>query len=205
MNDDLQAEGTFNSGYVAFVGAPNVGKSTLLNQILKEKISITAPKPQTTRNRILGILTEPEFQIVFVDTPGVHRARDEFNRMMVDTALASLSEVDAICFIVEATETSRDINGLILENLGKLDTPVILVINKIDLLKDKKLILPIIDHYRALHDFHAVIPISALTGDGVESIVSTVKELLPEGPRYYPEDYITDQQERFIVAEMVRE
>ncbi|MCE5244629.1 MAG: GTPase Era [Desulfobacteraceae bacterium] len=193
------------SGYVAIVGAPNVGKSTLLNRILNEKISITASKPQTTRNRIMGILNSPGHQMIFVDTPGIHRARDSFNRMMVDTALSTLSEVDVICFLIEASGADREIDRFILENLQKVNTPVLLLINKIDALRDKKELLPVIEKFRGIRDFHTIIPISALTGDGVDAVVREIAELLPEGPRYYPEDYITDQPERFLVAELIRE
>lgn len=200
-----QKSSSFKSGYVALVGAPNVGKSTLLNQLMQERISITAPKPQTTRNRILGILTHPDYQVIFVDTPGIHRARDEFNRALVDTALSTLDEVDTICFLVEVPEVDRDINGYILENLKKAKTPVLLIINKIDVLRNKTEILRVIDRFQSLMPFKAIIPISALTGDGVGDLLKEVTGLLPEGPRYFPEDYLTDQPERFLVAELIRE
>jgi len=195
----------FKSGYVALIGAPNVGKSTLLNRFLREKISITASKPQTTRNRILGILTEPGFQIVFMDTPGIHRAKDRFNRVLVDTALATLGEADAVCFLIEIPEPDPEINDYILENLGRIDTPVILVINKIDALADKSRLLPVIEKYRGRHSFHAVVPVSALQGEGTEELMTELVALLQEGPQYYPEDHLTDQHERFLVAELVRE
>ncbi|MGD0400449.1 MAG: GTPase Era [Syntrophobacteraceae bacterium] len=194
----------FKSGYIAIVGAPNVGKSTLLNQLLKQKISITAPKPQTTRNRIPGILTGDGYQIVFVDTPGIHKARDEFNRRLVETALATLSESDAVLFMIEP-ESDGPANGYILDNLRRTQTPVILVINKVDTLRNKGELLPLIQKYRQRYDFKAVIPISALKGEGTEDILAEVLALLPEGPQYYPGDYITDQPERFVVAELVRE
>lgn len=195
----------FRSGYVGLVGAPNVGKSTLLNQLLQEKISITAPKPQTTRNRIMGILTTEDFQVIFVDTPGIHRARDAFNQILVDTALSTLSEVDVIYFLVEAPDADREINAFILDNLAKVNTPVFLVINKIDLLPNKQALLPLMARFQSLHAFQAFIPISALTGDGVQTLLDETIGLLPEGPRYYPEDYLTDQPERFLVAELIRE
>lgn len=198
-------EKKLRSGYVAIVGAPNVGKSTLLNRILNEKISITAPKPQTTRNRIMGILNGPGHQMIFVDTPGIHRARDSFNKMMVDTALSTLSEVDVICFLIESSGADREIDRFIVENLQKVNTPVLLLINKIDALRDKKELLPVIEKFSGIRDFHTIVPISALTGDGVDAVVREIEGLLPEGPRYYPEDYITDQPERFLVAELVRE
>lgn len=199
------AQNAFRSGYVALIGAPNAGKSTLLNQLLQEKISITAAKPQTTRNRILGIVTQPDAQVIFVDTPGIHRARDAFNQLMVDTALSTLSEVDAVCFLIDATDPNREINRTIIESLQAISTPVILLINKIDALREKKLLLPIIERYQALLSFRAVIPISALEGDGLAELLHEILGLLPEGPRYFPEDYMTDQPERFLVAELVRE
>jgi GTPase len=195
----------FKSGYVALIGAPNAGKSTLLNQLLKEKISITAPKPQTTRNRILGILTEPRHQIIFVDTPGIHRARDEFNKLLVETALSALKEMDAICLLIDAMQADREIDELILESLRKVKTPLLLVINKIDAARNKEDLLPIIERYRHVAPFHAVVPISALLGDGVDALRKEIESLLPEGPLYYPEDYVTDLPERFLVAELIRE
>ena len=194
----------FKSGYIAIVGAPNVGKSTLLNQLLKQRISITAPKPQTTRNRIPGILTGDGYQIVFVDTPGIHKARDEFNRGLVETALSMLSESDAVLFMVEP-ESYGPTNEYILGNLRRINTPAILVINKVDTLRNKGELLPLIQAYGERFDFKAVIPISALKGEGTQDILAEVLALLPEGPQYFPGDYITDQPERFIVAELIRE
>ena len=173
--------------------------------MLKEKISITAPKPQTTRNRILGILTEPQFQIVFVDTPGIHRARDEFNKSLVETALVALNEADAVCFVIEIPETDREMSAFILDNLAKVETPVILVINKIDLLRSKSDLLPVIRRYDTLKKFRAIVPLSATSGEGVDLLLGEILPALPEGPLYYPEDYVTDQPERFIAAEMIRE
>ena len=193
------------SGYVALIGPPNVGKSTLLNQILKEKISITGPRPQTTRNRILGILTEPEVQVIFVDTPGIIKAPDAFNKMLVDTALATLSEVDVVCFLVDALKACRDDAGIVLDSLKNLKTPIILAINKTDLVRNKGELLPLIDAYRQTMPFHAIMPICALTGDGVDYLLRQIKKLLPEGPRYFPDDHLTDQPERFLVAELIRE
>lgn len=193
------------SGYVALVGAPNAGKSTLLNQLLKEKISITASKPQTTRNRIIGVLTRPTSQMVLVDTPGIHHARDAFNRTMVDYALETLKEVDLICFLVEPQASQRQINRRIVEHLRKCSAPVVLVVNKIDLLQDKSRLLPVIEEYRHYLEFAAVVPLSALNGDGTDRLVDEVESRLPEGPRLYPEDYLTDLPERFLVAELIRE
>ncbi len=199
------AESVHRCGYVALVGAPNVGKSTLLNQLLQEKISITAPKPQTTRNRILGVLTRPESQIILVDTPGIHQARDSFNRTLVTYALETLKEVDLICFLVDPEGAKREINREILEHLGKCSCPLILVFNKIDLLSDKSRLLPLIDAYRQQLDFAAVVPLSALTGDGTDRLLREIESRLPEGPAQFPEDYLTDLPERFLVAELIRE
>ncbi len=195
----------FKSGYVALVGAPNVGKSTLINRFLREKISITAPKPQTTRNRILGILTEPGFQIVFMDTPGIHRARDPFNKVLVETALSALNEADVICLLIQVPDTDRTINEYIVEEMRKIGTPVILAINKVDLVDNKPEILPVIERYSRMHELRAVVPISALSGDGTDELMKEIVSILPEGPKYYPEDSLTDQPEKFLVAELVRE
>lgn len=195
----------FKSGYVAIVGAPNVGKSTLLNRLLRQKISITAAKPQTTRNRIIGILTGTDYQMVLVDTPGIHNARDEFNRALVDTALSSLNEADVVCCMIEPGGSGRQVNDYIIENLREVRTPAILVINKVDSLKNKAELLPLIDSYRERLDFRAVIPISALKGHGVQDLMDEILAALPEGPQYFPEEYATDQPERFFVAELVRE
>jgi GTP-binding protein Era len=194
----------FKSGYIAIVGAPNVGKSTLLNQLLKQKISITGPKPQTTRNRILGILTGDGYQIIFVDTPGIHKARDEFNRGLVETSLSTLSESDAVLFMIEP-QAGGPANDYILNNLRRIHTPVILVINKVDTLRNKGELLPLIQGCRERFDFKAIIPISALKGEGTDEILAEVLALLPEGPQYYPGDYLTDQPERFFAAELIRE
>ena len=194
----------FRSGFVSIIGRPNVGKSTLLNRILGEKIVITSEKPQTTRNRIHGIHSLPDAQIVFIDTPGIHEARSPLNRYMVDTAIASLKGADAVLFLVEATSPAGTRESLILENLKDVEVPVFLVINKIDLVA-KESLLPLIDSYSRVRPFHAVIPLSAGTGNGVERLVKAVQDILPEGPRYFPDDILSDVPERFIVAEMVRE
>lgn len=193
------------SGYVALIGPPNAGKSTLLNQILEEKIAITAPKPQTTRTRITGVLTTGEVQIVFVDTPGITQVSDDFNKALVDAALTTLREVDLICLLIDATKAARENTRFVVDQMKGLKTPMILAINKIDLVRDKREILPIIDTYNKLLSFEAVLPISALTGDGIDRLLDEIKRLLPEGPQYFPEDYLTDQPERVLVAELIRE
>lgn len=195
---------TFRSGFVSIIGRPNVGKSTLLNRILGQKIAIASPKPQTTRNRILGIHNLPDGQILFLDTPGIHRGTGKLNKYMVDQALSACSDVDAVLFLVEATDRPGGGDEFILNVLSRSKVPVILVINKIDKISPEKL-LPLMEAYAQKRDFAAIIPISGLTGNGVESLVAATLGLLPPGPRYYPEDMITDLPERFIVAEMVRE
>jgi len=194
----------YKSGFISIIGRPNVGKSTLLNALLGEKIAITSSKPQTTRNRILGVKHLPEGQIIFLDTPGIHKAKGVFNIFMVKTALATLKEVDIVLFLVEATTPMDERDIFIVDKLKKVKTPVILVVNKIDLVK-KDTLLPLIDGYSRLYPFKEIIPVSALKGDGVEIIVDRIYELLSEGPRYFPEDVVTDLPERFIVAEIVRE
>jgi GTPase len=200
----IENKAEFKSGYVAIVGAPNVGKSTLLNRLLRQKISITAPKPQTTRNRVLGILNDDSYQIIFVDTPGIHKARDEFNRGLVETALSTLGESDAILFMIEP-EGGISVNEFILDNLRRIQTPVILLINKVDTIRNKNDLLPLIADYGERFDFKAIMPVSALKGEGAADIISEVLPLLPEGPQYYPPDYLTDQPERFFAAELIRE
>lgn len=194
----------FRSGFVAIIGRPNVGKSTLLNRILGDKIVITSDKPQTTRNRIQGIHNLPAGQIVFIDTPGVHRARSRLNQYMVDTALASVQGVDAILFLVEATARPGDQETLILETLAKAQAPVLLVINKIDLVA-KESLLAAIATYARLYPFREIVPVSANSGDGVERLVDLIHGYLPEGPPYFPDDILTDLPERFIAAEIIRE
>lgn len=193
------------SGFVALIGPPNAGKSTLLNQVLKEKISITAPRPQTTRNRVLGIHTDQDVQIVFVDTPGIFKTRDEFNRMLVDVALGALNEVDVICFLVDALRASREESGFVLRTLQDVTAPVILCLNKTDLVGNKRELLPLIQEYSQIMPFTAIVPISALTGDGVDTLVDRIRQILPEGPQYFPEDHVTDQPECFLVSELIRE
>jgi len=195
---------TFRSGFVAIVGRPNVGKSTLLNRILGQKIAITPSKPQTTRNRILGIHTRPDGQILFLDTPGIHRGKGRLNRYMVDQAFASCGDVDMVLLLVEADDPPGGGDAFILETLAGGRAPVTLVINKVDRVAPERL-LPLIDDYRRRFDFRAIVPVSALTGNGVDDLVATVLRELPEGPLYYPEDMVTDLPERFIVAEMIRE
>jgi GTP-binding protein Era len=191
------------SGFVSIVGRPNVGKSTLLNCIIGEKIVITSDKPQTTRNRIQGIHNIPDGQIVFIDTPGIHAGRSRLNRSMVDAARSAISGVDALLLVVEAT-TMPDAE-LIDDILKKVTVPVILVLNKIDLLTDKSLVLKKISDWSSLYAFREIVPVSAGRSDGVEHLVTVICTYLPEGPALFPDDILTDMPEKFIVAEMIRE
>jgi len=200
----VNSEKEFKSGFISIVGRPNVGKSTLLNKILGQKIAITANKPQTTRNRILGIHTTDAAQMLFLDTPGIHKATDKLNKFMVDQALAACRGVDAVLFLVEAKDHVGGGDDYILDILAQGDVPVILVINKIDVVAKDKL-LPLIQAYSQRFDFKEIVPVSAFTGEGVERLVTLVGGVLPAGPLYYPEDMVTDLPERFIVAEMIRE
>lgn len=190
---------------VAIVGPPNAGKSTLMNSLLGQKISIVTPKPQTTRNRILGIVNEPDYQILLLDTPGLHKAREPLNLEMVKIAQESLAEVDVILFLIDVALPLPDKNlAAVKEYLSETRTPAILVLNKIDLAEKEKL-LPMIKVYEEIYPFSAIIPLSALRGTGVEALIKEVVQLLPTGPRLYPEDIPTDATERFIVGEIIRE
>jgi len=195
----------FKSGFVTIVGRPNVGKSTLLNRLAGEKVAIVSSKPQTTRNTIKAVVTSDGFQIVLIDTPGIHRPKNRLGDYMVSAAQATLNEVDAVLFVVEALDPQpRDGDLRIAEQLKKLSTPVFLIINKIDAVK-KERILSVISNYSALADFKSVIPVSALENDGVDEITAEIIKFLPEGPKYFPEDMLTDQPEKDIAAELIRE
>jgi GTP-binding protein Era len=193
----------FKSGFVSIIGRPNVGKSTLLNRIIGEKIVITSDKPQTTRNRIQGIHNIPGGQIIFIDTPGIHAAHSRLNKGMVDVAMSAISGVDLLLFVVEATSATED--KLVRDILLKVKTPVVLALNKVDLLPDKRTLLDKMAAWSALHPFREIVPISAGNGDGVEHLVETISSYLPEGPALFPDDILTDMPEKFIVAEMIRE
>jgi GTPase len=192
------------AGFVSFIGRPNAGKSTLLNRMVGTKLAIVSDKPQTTRTRILAARNYPEGQVVFVDTPGIHRPLHRMNVRMVDAALQTLEQVDVVSLVVDATEKAGGGSRFLLGLLARVTRPVILVLNKIDLLAKPKL-LPLIDGYRRAHDFAEIVPVSALTGDGVAVLEKAILEHLPAGEPLYPEDYLTDQPERFFVAEIVRE
>ncbi len=195
---------SFKSGFISILGRPNVGKSTLFNRILGEKIAIVTEKPQTTRNRILGIKHVEGGQMIFLDTPGLHQGRSALNQRMVQTAIASGQEADALLFVIEATSPLIKEDRQMLESLKGSQGVRFLIINKIDLVRKERL-LPIIDQYQKLHPFQAILPISAMTGEGIEILLEEIMEVLPESPPYYPEDMITDQTERFLVSEVIRE
>jgi GTP-binding protein Era len=193
----------FRSGFIAIVGRPNVGKSTLLNCLLGEKVSIISDKPQTTRNRIRGIVTLPSAQLVFIDTPGIHKPIHRMNELMVKSALGTYGEVDVILLLVEATDRPGGGDRFIIESLAGVKTPVFLLINKVDLVEKERL-LPLIAEYSGLYPFAEIVPVSALEGD-LGGLVAAIVKRLPAGPRYFPDDQLTDQPERFVVAELIRE
>jgi len=192
------------AGYVSLVGRPNAGKSTLLNRLIGEKIAIVSDKPQTTRTRILGVKNYPEGQIAFVDTPGIHRPLHRLNVRMVDSAVDTLREVDVIVLVFDASTRPGHGDEYVSALLKDVHIPAVLVLNKIDLVAKAKL-LPLIDQAQRWHDFAAIVPVSAATGDGLDRLERLLLEQLPEGEPGYPEDYLTDQPERAMVAEMVRE
>ncbi len=192
------------SGFVTIVGKPNAGKSTLLNSLLDRKIAITAPKAQTTRNAILGIMNGNDYQIVFVDTPGIHKAKNRLGDYMVNVAQRSLKEVDVVLWLVEPSNFIGAGEKHIIEQLSKVSTPVILVINKIDTVKKEEL-LGFIDTYRKEMDFDEIVPVSALKKENTDELIKCIMKYLPYGPAFYDEDTVTDQPQRQIVAEMIRE
>ncbi|WP_280768497.1 GTPase Era [Salipaludibacillus daqingensis] len=192
------------SGFAALIGRPNVGKSTLLNQILGQKIAIMSDKPQTTRNRIHGVYTEERGQIVFIDTPGIHKPKHRLGDFMTSIAQTTLREVDVVLFVVDAKEGKGRGDEFIIERLKNVDTPVFLIINKIDEIHPDD-ILPIIQQYSNLLTFTEVIPVSALNGNNVPKLLEQVYSYLDEGPQFYPEDQVTDHPERFLMSEMIRE
>lgn len=194
----------FYSGFVSLVGRPNVGKSTLMNRLIGEKIAIISNKPQTTRNKVQSILTKDDYQIVFIDTPGIHKPKHKLGEYMVKSAETTLNEVDAVLFLIEPTDKVLDADKLIIEKLGKVKSPVILVVNKIDMV-DRERIYKVIDSYSKLYDFAEVIPICAFDGTNIDMLLDTLKKYIPEGPMYFPSDMITDQPERQIASEIIRE
>lgn len=193
------------AGFVSFIGRPNAGKSTLLNRVVGVKLAIVSDKPQTTRTRILAVKSYPgEGQVVFLDTPGIHRPLHRMNVRMVDVALDTLREVDVLVLVVDVAERPGKGDRYVLDLLSGVSTPVVLALNKIDLVRKPRL-LPVIEHYSREHDFAEIIPLSAATGDGVDRLERALLARLPEGEPLYPDDYLTDQPERFFAAEIVRE
>jgi len=191
------------SGFVAIIGLPNVGKSTLLNNLLGTKVSIISPKPQTTRFNVRGVLTKNNYQIVFVDTPGIHDAKSLFNQLMVKEALNALEEVDIVIWVMDVTHRIPE-EEKILDIIIKVNKPTILVLNKIDLIKKSEL-LPIIDYFSKLYEFRAIIPVSALKNDGLDRVLNEIINLLPEGPFYYEPNKVTDLPLNLLIAEIIRE
>lgn len=194
----------YKSGFVSIIGRPNVGKSTFLNRIIGQKIAIMSDKPQTTRNKIQGVYTENDSQVVFIDTPGIHKPKHKLGDFMVKMAQTTLKEVDIVLFMVNATEGYGRGEEFIIEKLQETKQPVFLVINKIDQLHPEQL-LELIDQYRKLYEFAEIVPISALDGNNVEALIGAIKKYLPEGPQYYPDNQVTDHPERFIISELIRE
>lgn len=194
----------FKSGFVAIVGRPNVGKSTLMNHVIGQKIAIMSDKPQTTRNKIHGVYTTENSQVVFLDTPGIHKRQSKLGDYMNQTAFNTLGEVEAVLFLVDAAEGMGGGDRFIAEQLKKVSTPVILVLNKIDRIEPEAL-LPLIEEYRKLYDFSEIVPVSAKLGNNVDRLLEQIARYLPEGPQYYPDDQVTDHPEQFVIAELVRE
>lgn len=202
MNKDNETK--FRSGFVGIIGAPNAGKSTLLNQVLGQKISITSKKPQTTRDRILGIVNRPSSQIVFVDTPGIHKSTTLLNRRIVDQALLALEDVDVILFMVDVAARNYSAEKLIITQLKKTPKPIVLALNKIDLV-DKGQVYRLVEEFRELHDFKAIVPVSAIKDIQVKNLLEEVETSLAKGPRLFPEETFTDVSEKFMVKEIIRE
>jgi GTP-binding protein Era len=192
------------AGFVAILGRPNAGKSTLLNTLLGTKVAIVAPRPQTTRNAIQGVLTLPGAQIVFVDTPGIHKSTTRLNKRMMDSVRAS-AQTDVALFVIDAAARPAEEDAHAVDLVRKIEGPVIAVLNKVDRVRPKEKLLEVIERYRQMFDFAAFVPISALTGDGLEELKQEILARLPEGPALYPKDYLTDQPERFLAAELIRE
>ncbi|UCB48309.1 MAG: GTPase Era [Deltaproteobacteria bacterium] len=204
MDTKNSTETDFLSGFIAIVGPPNVGKSTLLNRLLGTKVAIVTPKPQTTRNRVLGIYHGDGYQMVLMDTPGIHKTRTALHKSMVASAQEACREVDIVMMMMEMLRPDDPDISLILGNLKKIEKPVLLVINKIDL-GSKEVLLPIIDEFRRLQVFDVIIPISALTGDGIERLLEELKSRLRPGPAFFPKEMKTDQSDAFLVSEIIRE
>lgn len=198
------SETAFHSGFVAIVGRPNVGKSTFLNRVVGQKVAIMSNKAQTTRNKIQGIYTTEHSQIVFIDTPGIHKPQNKLDEFIMNSATSALNEVDAVLFMVSAKDRMGAGDTFIIDQLKKVKQPVYLIVNKIDTVHPNDL-APFVEQYQAELDFAQVFPISALQGNNVDELLATLNQNLPEGPQYYPEDQITDHPEYFVVSELIRE
>jgi len=194
----------YKSGFISIIGRPNVGKSTFVNKVIGQKIAITSDKPQTTRNKIQGIYTDEHAQMVFIDTPGIHKPKHRLGDNMVKLAESTLNEVDAVLFMINAKEGYGKGDQYILDRLQNIDSPIFLIINKVDLIHPDEL-FPIIELYKDKCNFEEIIPISALQGNNVTHLLDILKKYLPEGPKYYAEDQVTDHPERFIISELIRE
>jgi len=195
----------FRSGYVSILGRPNAGKSTLLNALVGAKIAIVSEKPQTTRASIQGVLNAPGAQILFVDTPGIHKSTTLINRRMMETVREALDDRDVLLYLADCTAPCTEQDAQALDVLGKVSAPVLLLLTKIDRLADKRLLLPLIEQYKALREFDDYMPVSSVTGEGLHQVRDEIIKRLPEGPAYFPPDYLTDQPERFLAAELIRE
>ena len=200
----MPKEESYRSGFVTILGRPNVGKSTLLNQLAGQKIAIMSDKPQTTRNKIQAVLTRENVQIVFIDTPGMHKPKHKLGEFMVGEVYRALKEVEAVFFVLDASEEIGGGDRFVAEALAKIDTPIFVLLNKVDLISSERL-AQVQEEVKGLGSFARIIPLSAKTGENVEFLIKELISLLPEGPQYYPEDMVTDQPERLIIAEMIRE
>ncbi|WP_050615811.1 GTPase Era [Bacillus testis] len=198
------SEQGYKSGFISIIGRPNVGKSTFLNKVIGQKIAIMSDKPQTTRNKVQGVLSANDSQMIFIDTPGIHKPKHKLGDFMMKVATNTLREVDVILFMVNAVEGIGKGDEFIMEKLQDVKTPVFLVVNKIDEVHPDEL-LPLIEKYKAKMKFEEIVPISALQGNNIDTLLSAIKERLPEGPQYYPADQVTDHPERFIISELIRE
>ncbi|WP_026583861.1 GTPase Era [Bacillus sp. J33] len=203
MNNDTTPK-SHKSGFISIIGRPNVGKSTFLNRVIGQKIAIMSDKPQTTRNKVQGVLTTDDAQFIFIDTPGIHKPKHKLGDFMMKVAQNTLKEVDVILFMVNAQEGFGRGEEFIIEKFQSVHTPIFLVINKIDQVHPDEL-LKLIDSYKEKYEFSEIIPISALEGNNVETLLNQIKEYIPDGPQYYPADQVTDHPERFIVSELIRE
>src|SRR6185312_5785276 len=199
-----QNKNDFKSGFISVIGRPNVGKSTFLNHVVGQKIAIMSDKPQTTRNKVQGVVTTDDAQLIFIDTPGIHKPKHKLGDFMVKVARNTLKEVDVIMFMVNADEPIGRGDRFIIEMLEHTDTPVFLIINKIDLIHPDNLLETIIS-YKSEYNFAEIVPISAINGNNIDRLLETLKTYLPSGPKYYPDDQVTDHPERFIISELIRE